>query len=250
MSLSAYRLCQILGVAPRVWMTPNPFKLYEYYELVPPSGLQPGHTVLDLGCGRGRWSLALGRQCRQVTGVDVSDRALALARRFLRFSPLKSRVRFIHSTLEGAGLAAASFDRVYSFCVLEHIPNLPVVLAEAVRLLKPGGELHVTVDSLATIQDPALLEKHRAANHVCQYFTEESLRAELAGAGLEIFQLYSIMKGPHARQEFEKRIETGCKRGLWGRYAEFRRFRDEDRRLDSHQGIMILARGRKPAGPC
>jgi ubiquinone/menaquinone biosynthesis C-methylase UbiE len=227
-------------------MHPNPFKIYEFIEVVSGSRLKQEHSILDLGCGKGHWTLSLARRCHMAIGVDTSESQIAVARRFARHSPAKDRVQFLCTRLEEANLPATSLDRVFSFCVLEHILNLDRVLAEAVRLLKPGGELHVSVDSLANVKDRPLLAKHKCDHLVVQYFTEDSLQRQLQAAGLEVFEIYPILTSEFARQEFEKRIRRGYKHGLVKRILLYRRFRDEDRHSRSREGIMLVGRARRP----
>ncbi len=98
-----------------------------------------------------------------------------------------------------------TLDHVFSFCVLEHIRNLHEVLLEVRRILKPGGQVHVSVNSLATITSEALIGKHHRDNFVLQYFNQQTLREELQSAGLEVASIFPILTGEFARQEFERR---------------------------------------------
>src|SRR5262249_54463985 len=133
------------------------------------------------------------------------------------------------------------------FCVLEHIANLDEVLRELARLLKPGGELHASVDALASIRDPELLARHRRDHFVVQYFTPETLRQALTQAGFEVTEIRPIMTGEFARAQFEERIRrTDFTHGLFERVRFYRRLRDEDRRSGSSEGIMLLVRARRP----
>ena len=83
-------------------------------------------------------------------------------------------------------------DRVVS-SRFEHIQNLDDVLRELLRLLKPGGELHASVDALASIRDPELLARHRRDHYVVQYFTQQTLRRQLEAAGFEVLEIYPLM---------------------------------------------------------
>jgi ubiquinone/menaquinone biosynthesis C-methylase UbiE len=246
--LGAYRVAQMSGAVPTVWMLRNPFKIHEYVEVVSGAGLAPGHAVLDLGCGKGFQTQIMARSCGRVIGLDVSPAKIAEARRFLEHSCVERKVEFIAGKIEEAGLPAESLDRVVSFCVLEHIPNLDRVLQELVRLLKPGGEMHVSVDALASIRDPELLARHRREHFVVEYFTPESLRARLSAAGFEVTEIRPIMTGEFARAQFEARIRVSdFTHGLFDRVRFYRRLKDDDRRSGSRDGIMLVARARKPA---
>lgn len=239
-----FKASRKIGIPPRPWMHPNPFKVYEFFRVMEGARLEREHTALDLGCGKGHWTLEIARRCEEVIGVDVSKSMVGTAQQFSRNSPLRHRVRFIHGRLEEAGLPEASLDRLFSFCVLEHIPNLPEVLREVSCLLKPGGEMHVSVDSLGTIEDSQVLQKHRQDHSVVQYFTPETLRAQLEEAGLTVLSIEPILTGSTARNEFLKRINSSYKPNLLHHIQVYRQFRAED---EYHQdkGIMLIARACK-----
>lgn len=233
--------CYRLGIPPTPWMLHNPFKIYEYFQVTGPVDLRPTDIVLDLGCGQGFWAAALAKKCRKVVGVDISKDAIRKARHYTRNSPLKNRLEFHAGRLEDLNLDQESFDHIFSFCVLEHIENLPVVLQEAKRLLRPGGHLHVSVDSLATIADPVLLEKHRSDHYVVQYFTADSICAELSRAGFAVQTVSPILCGEYARNEFERRIQGESYHfGWFERRAQVKRLQAEDQKTKSDAGIMII----------
>jgi SAM-dependent methyltransferase len=96
--------------------------------------------LLDLGCGDGSFMSLLSDQ-PVAAGIDISEKALEKARR----SGVYKEVR-----LAGAGdlpFADASFETVFSNCVLEHIAGIDEALAEVRRVLRPGGGLVFTVPS-------------------------------------------------------------------------------------------------------
>ncbi len=248
--LGAYRVAQISHAVPTVWMLRNPFKIHEYVEVVSGARLQPQHAILDLGCGKGFQTQILARSVAHAIGLDVSPSKIAEARNFLRHSCVEDRVRFIAGKIEDVALPAASLDRVISFCVLEHIPNLDEVLQELMRLLKPGGEMHVSVDALASILNPELLSRHRRDHFVVEYFTPQTLRARLVSAGFEVTEIRPIMTGEFAREQFEARIQrSDFTHGLFDRVRFTRRLREDDRQSGSPDGIMLIARARKPGNP-
>jgi SAM-dependent methyltransferase len=110
--------------------------------------LQPGHRVLDLGCGEGRHAITAWLTAPvQVVGLDIGAADLATARRrSLDFVPPTTRTL---GWVRGSGLrlpfADATFDRVICAEVLEHVPDYPTMLSEIQRVLKPGGILAVSV---------------------------------------------------------------------------------------------------------
>lgn len=105
--------------------------------------------ALEIGCGPGRLMRPMSAYFGEIHGVDVADEMIARARRNLNGIPHAHP----HHT-SGADLAAfadESFDFVYSYAVFQHIPSREVVmqyLAEAVRVLKPGGVIRVQINGL------------------------------------------------------------------------------------------------------
>jgi len=98
---------------------------------------------LDLGCGEGHNTRLLARRGATMTGLDIAGRFLAYALQAEQEEPLG--IRYV----QGSGLAlpfpAASFDFVAAFMSLMDMPELPRVLAEIHRTLKPGGFLQFSI---------------------------------------------------------------------------------------------------------
>lgn len=246
LKMVAYRFAQTARLLPSVWMLRNPFKVYEFQQLAGAAGLQPGDRILDLGCGRGMQTQVLAQSCREAVGIDTGTEQIRHANTFLRHSCVQNKVKFLCNTVQNARLPSGSFEKVFSFCVLEHIKDLADVLVELHRLLVDGGELHVTVDSLASIRDPILLERHRREHSVVQYFTQETLLTQLGEAGFRVRELRPIMTSPFAAMQFSRRIiESSFSFSLPRRYAFVRRLRLEDQAHASDHGIMLLARAQR-----
>jgi ubiquinone biosynthesis O-methyltransferase len=246
--LLAYRAAQATGLLPSIWMMRNPFKIYEFNRLIAGAGLADGQAVLDVGCGKGFQTQVLARTCASAVGIDTSTVQIEGAREFLAHSPVERKVRFLCARIQDAALADASFDRVFSFSVLEHIPEFEEVLTEIVRVLKPGGELHVSVDALATIAAADAVERHRTEHHVVQYFTPQTLARQLGQAGLELIEIFPIMTGPFASAAFERRIwSSDFTHGPLARLRFYRQLVADDATAGSDSGVMLVARARKPS---
>jgi SAM-dependent methyltransferase len=106
-----------------------------------------GRTVLDAGCGAGRWTLGLLRLGCRVTAVDFSAHGLAAARAQMeRLAPeavASGRLETLRADLLSlpAELAARRFDLVFSFGVLHHTGDTRRALANVARLVAPDGVL-------------------------------------------------------------------------------------------------------------
>lgn len=112
-----------------------------------------GRTVLDIGCGRGTDLLALaervGAQGR-VVGVDVSERMLAAARA-QRSGMCGAVIELVCSDGAALPFESESVDVVRIDRVLVHVPSPAAVLAEARRVLRPGGRLVVAEGDYGTL---------------------------------------------------------------------------------------------------
>lgn len=106
-------------------------------------GLDPRELrALDFGCGVGRLSAALAQQFKSVTAFDIS--AEMLARGQALFPELTNIVWVQGNGVDLQPLADASHDVVFSYLVLQHVPEASLALgyiAEFCRVLTPGGVL-------------------------------------------------------------------------------------------------------------
>jgi len=91
--------------------------------------------VLDIGCGGGFLSNALASCGHKVTGVDLSEESLAVARHY----DSTHSVRYMHGDAYALPFEDKSFDVVAAMDFLEHVLEPERVVREAARVLKPGG---------------------------------------------------------------------------------------------------------------
>lgn len=103
--------------------------------------------VLDLGCGDGAVAQMLAPRARAVTCLDKSERVLAAARARLGAGGRAKNVRFELGDAQALPFPARAFDEVLALNVLAQVDSPAKVLAEAARVLRPGGL--VVVSTLA-----------------------------------------------------------------------------------------------------
>lgn len=115
-----------------------PYKWPVLKELFPDRALR----LLDFGCGKGviTEKIRLLRPAYTIHGVDISTRALAVAKKRIK----SGRFRLINES-QRIPYPADTFDIVLASDVLEHIYDTRTAFQEIARVLKPGGTLIITV---------------------------------------------------------------------------------------------------------
>lgn len=109
----------------------------EGVEFIARLGLKPGMNVLDVACGTGNQSLPAARTGANVTGLDLAPNLLEQARRRAAAENLK--IRFIEGDAEQLPFGDRDFDVTYSMFGAMFAPRPERVVAEFVRVCKPGG---------------------------------------------------------------------------------------------------------------
>ncbi len=102
-----------------------------------------GKRILDVGCGGGLLSEGMAVRGAEVTGIDLSEKPLGVARLHLLESGQKVDYRLI-AVEQLAEEMPASFDVVTCLEMLEHVPNPSSVIAACARLVKPGGQVFLS----------------------------------------------------------------------------------------------------------
>jgi 2-polyprenyl-6-hydroxyphenyl methylase/3-demethylubiquinone-9 3-methyltransferase len=112
----------------------NPLRL-GYIESIAPLA---GKTVLDVGCGGGILSEAMAARGAQVTGIDLADKPLKVAKLHLFETGLKVDYKKI-SAEELARTSGQRYDVVTCMEMLEHVPDPAATVRACSELVKPGG---------------------------------------------------------------------------------------------------------------
>lgn len=149
--------------------------------------LKIGETVLDLGSGSGfdcfLAANAVG-PAGHVIGVDMTEEMIATARHNARRGGY-ANVEFRLGEIEALPVDDASVDAIISNCVINLVPDKARAFAEAFRVLKPGGRLHVS-DIVLDGEAPAELLASVAAyvNCVAGAVSKQAYLGTITAAGL------------------------------------------------------------------
>lgn len=104
-------------------------------------GLQNG-DLLEIGCGTGDFLVESQSKGYNVSGIEISHHAVAMANKKLNFNKVQQ------GTLEQIEFPSNSFDVIAFFDVIEHINSPTGFIAQAYKLLRPGGKIFLVTPSL------------------------------------------------------------------------------------------------------
>jgi SAM-dependent methyltransferase len=162
--------------------------------------LKPGETVLDLGSGGGIDVLLSAKRVGatgKAYGLDMTGEMLALAEENKRKSGL-TNVEFLRGEIENIPLPDNSVDVIISNCVINLSADKDRVLAEAFRVLKPGGRFAVS-DVVTRGEVPAVIRKSMEMWVGCiagalsdADYTAKLTKAGFTSVGIEPTRIYRI----------------------------------------------------------
>jgi len=167
------------------------------HEVLDRHGLAGGADVLDAACGGGLVAHPLAAAGHRVLGVDLAPGAVEAA---ARRAPPGADVRFVVADAAALPADDASVDAVLLLDMLEHVESTPAVLAEAARVLRPGGVVVFNTFSrtplawLVAIHGFTFVVRDAPEHiHVYRLFqSPETLSARCANAGLDVQEVRGV----------------------------------------------------------
>ena len=152
-----------------------------------------GDRVLDIGCGDGFYDRRMASRGARVDAIDANPRRVARAR---RWNP-HPHIKYHHMPAHDLTFDDQSFDKVVSICVLEHIPDDARALREMYRVLRPGGRLVLSCDSLSNVGISDRLRRRHAKRYAVEHFyTANSLSGLLRSTGFEPLRAEFVLTTP------------------------------------------------------
>ncbi len=156
---------------------------------------QSGERILDIGCGDGYYDMIIAQPGAKVVGIDIKKKPLAKAKRLYT----GEQFEFLYMNAEELDFSDESFDKVVSFCVIEHLNNDDRAMKHIFRVLKPGGNFVFSADSLS---NPGITtgerNHHQKRYAVNTFYTVEYLQEKLTRTGFAIEEMRYILATPYA----------------------------------------------------
>ena len=163
--------------------------------------------ILDVGCGGGILSEALAKAGARVTGLDLSEASIEVAKKHAQGQNLQIDYRY-ESVQDVADKEAGTFDAIACMEMLEHVPEPGKVIAACAKALKPGGQaffstINRTPKALlfAIIGGEYILRLLPRGTHTYSKLIRPiELKNWNREAGLEFERLASLMYNPFTRK--------------------------------------------------
>jgi len=166
-----------------------------------------GKKLLDVGCGGGIFSESMAQRGATVTGIDMGEAPLSVARLHLLESGLD--IDYQQSTAEQlADSQPEQFDTVCCLEMLEHVPEPSAVIAACAALAKPGGELFFSTINrnpkaylFAIIGAEYILRLLPKGTHEYSKFIRPAeLASWVRAAGLELVEMTGMLYNPITKE--------------------------------------------------
>ena len=179
----------------------NPLRLSWIQERI--GGSLQGKKIIDVGCGGGILAESMAALGAHVTGIDLAQKSLTVARLHSLESGIKVDYKLIAAE-EMAALEAEQYDVVTCMEMLEHVPDPASVVRACARLAKPGGQLFFSTINrnpkafaLAIVGAEYLLKMLPRGTHEYAKFIQPSeLAAACRHAGLDVLHTRGMQYNP------------------------------------------------------
>lgn len=166
-----------------------------------------GRTVLDVGCGGGILAESMAALGAQVTGIDLAEKSLRVAKLHLLESGQKVDYRCI-AVEDLATAQPASFDHVTCMEMLEHVPDPESVVRSCATLVKPGGYVFFsTLNRNAKSYLQAVIGAEyllgllpRGTHDYAKFIKPSELTRMARNAGLNVVDLTGMTYNPISKQ--------------------------------------------------
>ncbi len=165
-----------------------------------------GKVILDVGCGGGILSESMAKAGAKVTGIDLGDAPLEIAKLHLLESGLD--VRYLNSSVEDlAAREKETFDVITCMEMLEHVPDPYSIIQACYELIKPGGHVFFSTINrnpkaflLAIIGAEYVLRMLPKGTHEYEKFiTPSELNEWIIDVGLETKKIIGMTYNPITR---------------------------------------------------
>ncbi|MDP3785718.1 MAG: bifunctional 2-polyprenyl-6-hydroxyphenol methylase/3-demethylubiquinol 3-O-methyltransferase UbiG [Undibacterium sp.] len=180
----------------------NPLRLEWINNIVPLNGKK----VIDIGCGGGILAESMAKKKADVTGIDLSEKALKVADLHCLESGIKVRYEKIPAE-EIAEREAGQYDVVTCMEMLEHVPDPASIVRACAKLVKPGGHVFFSTINrnpkaylFAVIGAEYLLQMLPKGTHDYEKFiTPAELSQDIRNAGLQLNSMKGMGYNPMSK---------------------------------------------------
>gem|GEM_PF-1662136 len=212
---------RVSGLFSDVWvdMTDDIYfdQSYEFTkERLEKNGINPeqlfgGKTVLDAGCGSGKFTAAIARfGAAKAIGLDIGEKGLDFARQQAAKVPYGNRLEYRVGSLLDIPLETASVDMVWSNGVIHHTLDYERCIAEFARITRPGGTLFLYVNGRFGLFELLQDTMRKTMVDIPRALTQHCLHAFGVDAG-RLYWLMDCLYSPYewkSKQEVEALLAT------------------------------------------
>jgi ubiquinone/menaquinone biosynthesis C-methylase UbiE len=228
--------------------------------------IEPGHSVLDVGCGPGTDTIPLAQlvgDTGQVVGVDYDEAMIAEADQRAKEAGVSPWVVHRHADATALPFESATFDSSRSERLFQHLPDPEPALSEMIRVTRSGGWV-VVLDTdfntlsldTAEVEIEQRLKSYRLEHHVHNAFAGRQLyrlfkQQGLVDVSVEMCPIYGTDYAVVREGAMLDEVEEGALAAGWVTSDELRRWRTSLEQADA-QGVhfgsvnQTMVAGRKP----